>query len=134
MEFSSSPKKIKVLIVEDNRFSSELVYEIIGRGYTRYIARTGEEGVNLYTLHSPDIVFLDIDLPDISGLKVLEKIKKMNKEAYVVMISGHGTKNNIEKAIENDVKGFLGKPFSRGKIIEHIKTIEEQIAEQRSMY
>ena len=121
MEFSSSPKKIKVLIVEDNRFSSELVYEIIGRGYTRYVAKTGEDGVNLYTLHSPDIVFLDIDLPDISGLKILEKIKKINKDAYVVMLSADSNKHNVIDTNKMGAKGFVAKPFTGGKLIHFLE-------------
>ena len=74
-----------------------------------------------YVNKAPDVLFLDIGLPDINGHEVLEKLFKLDPDAYVVMFSGNGDKENIMKAVELGAKGFVGKPFSQEKLLQYIQ-------------
>jgi len=117
-------KKPLVLIVEDNKFSAELIYDTIGGNYRRVIASTGMEAIEVYFKEKPIVVFLDIELPDISGHDVLRIIKYKDKKANIVMLSGCLDKDNIEKSVKNKSEGIIGKPFSGEKLLSYIKRYE----------
>ena len=79
-------------------------------------AATGEKALGLYRNQIPDIVFLDIELPDIDGHEVLKQIKSIKDNAFVVMVSAHSTVENVKEAISSGASGFIVKPFSPQKI------------------
>jgi len=112
---------MKVLIVEDNRMFSDLLSEIVGIKYKKSISYTGKDAMDIYNVLGHEVVFLDINLPDMDGYSVLEEIKKKRNDAYVVIVTGSPTKDNVEKAVEGKVKGFLTKPFSRNQIVDHLE-------------
>ena len=124
-------RKVKILIIEDNRMSAELLYEIIGGQFDRIVVRTGKDALYKYKTFSPDIVFLDLELPDISGHAVLDQIRSIHPDKYVVIVTGKGTKKNVEAALENKVQGFLCKPYSRDKILKHINTVSYSLEHKR---
>ena len=74
-----------------------------------------------YVNKAPDVLFLDIGLPDINGHDVLERLFKLDPQAYVVMFSGNGDRENVLKAVELGAKGFVGKPFTQEKLIQYIE-------------
>lgn len=79
-------------------------------------AATGEKALELYRNQIPDIVFLDIELPDLGGHEVLKQIKSIKSNAFVVMVSAHSTVENVKEAISSGASGFIVKPFSPQKI------------------
>lgn len=114
-------QNIGILIVEDDLFSQRLVAKSLEREFDVFTAASGQDAIFAYITHAPDIVFLDIGLPDASGLEVLQKLQEMDPDLYVVMLSANGNRANILKAVENGAKGFIGKPFPREKLIQSIK-------------
>ncbi len=118
-----------VLIVEDDRFTANLLQSNIGNGFNCVIAGTGEEAIDSYIAESPNIVFLDIELPDMNGYEVLDILKSMDPNLYVIVLTGHGTSENVLKAVDQEVKGFINKPFSREQVLKHINTIVEMYNE-----
>lgn len=123
----------KVLIADD----TPLVRQMLGSyvkalGYTDVlIASDGKIAVNLYKSRDIDITFLDItfldiDMPKLNGIEALKQIKEHNKDAYVVIVSGESTLENIELSIASGANGFITKPFNSQKIIEVIKNYEKQ--------
>jgi DNA-binding NtrC family response regulator len=125
--------KHKILIIDDERNIRESIKMILEyENYTVATAENGTEGINKITEESFDLVLLDIKMPGLGGLDVLEMIKERDKSLPVIMISGHGT---IETAIESTKKGafdFLEKPLDRDKVlisvrnaIEHFKISSE---------
>ncbi len=110
----------EILIVEDDALSQRLIANAL-KNYEISIASDGEGALMGYVNRAPDVLFLDIDLPDISGHEVLRKIFQMDPNAYVIMFSGNGDKENVMKAIELGAKGFVGKPFSRERLIQYIQ-------------
>jgi DNA-binding NarL/FixJ family response regulator len=79
-------------------------------------AATAKEGWNLYLKNNPDIVFLDILLPDGSGNDLAHKIKEHNPKAYIVMATASDYADDKEEAAFNHVDGFPTKPFDKQKV------------------
>lgn len=109
-----------VLLSEDDPFSRRMVSGALGKAVNLLQSEDGTDTLLTYQLHAPDILFLDIELPDVSGQDLLKKIIAFDPEAYIVMLSGNGNRENILKAMENGAKGFVGKPFTREKLLHYI--------------
>ena len=80
-------------------------------------AVNGLQAVELYRKQRPDIVFLDIQMPDKDGIAALKEIKELNAEACVVMVSGFGSAENVKTAIDAGAKGFIVKPYNVNRIM-----------------
>lgn len=84
-------------------------------------APSGEAAITTFETKLPDVVFLDIELPDLDGQEILKKIKGVKNDAYVVMVSAHSSVDNVKTAIANGASGFIVKPFSPRKITSVLK-------------
>jgi two-component system, chemotaxis family, chemotaxis protein CheY len=113
--------KPHMMTIEDDPLSRRLLenvlkkegYEVTGIGEATYALET-------YMRLAPDILFLDINLPDVTGHELLEKIVKMDSDSYVVMLSGNADRDNIMKAMTIGARGFVAKPFTREKLLQYI--------------
>jgi two-component system chemotaxis response regulator CheY len=114
-------KALQILVIEDDPFSRRMIGLALSPDYEASMADGGISGLRDYLALAPDILLLDINLPDISGLDLLEKIRKLDPDSYVVMLSGNGNAENVLKAIEQGAKGFVGKPFARNKLHQCIQ-------------
>lgn len=116
----------KVLIVDDMLFMRTALkkilesggYEIVGEG------ENGLDGVDKFKRLLPDIVTMDITMPDMDGLQALSKIKEINPDAKVVMVSAMGQEKNIFEAVKLGAKNFIVKPFKPEKVLEVMKTLD----------
>lgn len=114
-------QKPHILIVEDDPFTQKLVKKALDRLYEVLIAGNGAQAIQLYVRHAPDILFLDIGLPDVDGLKVLERIKQLDQQAYIVMLSGNTQKENVLEAVSRGAGGFVAKPFPKMKLEAYVR-------------
>lgn len=114
-------KHIEVMVVEDDPFSLTLVNRSLRPTYRVTCAQDGYDAVATYALKAPDIIFLDIELPDASGHDVLHKLLSIDPDAFIVMLSGNGSKENVLSAMNNGAKGFIGKPFAQEKLLGYIQ-------------
>ncbi len=108
-------------VVEDDSFSRRLVRNALNDRTNLTMISEGRFLAELYVEKAPHIIFLDIDLPDVSGLELLQMLKSIDPNAFVVMLSGNGDRQNVMKAIDLGAKGFIGKPFSKEKLINYLK-------------
>ena len=111
----------KALIVDDAGIMRAKLREILETKY--YViaeASTGTEAVELYEKYKPDFVTMDISMPDMNGIEALEKIKNIDPEAKVVMISAAGQIKNVYDCARKGAKTFIVKPFEREKVIKEI--------------
>ena len=99
------------------------------QGYQFVGAATGPEGLALIERDPPDLVFLDIKMPGMDGLEVLERIKTANPAVPVVMVSGHGTTQTGFEARDRGASGFIEKPFSEAVLIERV---QKELSENRT--
>lgn len=110
-----------LMIIEDDTFSRRLVENVLQKQYEMHGLDSGDGALTTYADLAPDILFLDINLPDVTGHELLEKIITLDPKAYVVMISGNADKGNILQAMERGAVGFVAKPFSREKLFQYIE-------------
>ncbi|GAB60279.1 response regulator [Rheinheimera nanhaiensis] len=79
-------------------------------------AADGSRGLSVFNQHQHDLVFLDIELPDINGQQLLAQIKTESDRTHVVMVTAHNSVDNVQKSIAAGASGFIAKPFSPQKI------------------
>jgi len=109
--------KAKILVVDDEKLLRwSLDQNLTKEGYTVFTAEKGLDGLTLFKDESPDLILLDIHLPDISGITVLEGIKEINKDAVVVMITAFGDVQTAVKTIKLGAYDFVEKPFNMDKL------------------
>jgi len=123
-------EKIKVLFAEDDSMQRQL-FDGLLRHYqlevpsapqiARRDVENGHQAIEEALKIDYDIIFLDIEMPGKTGIEVLEEIIKEKKDAYVVMISGHSTSDNVKKVLELGAKGFIVKPYRINKITSIIE-------------
>lgn len=113
-----------ILIIDDTssiRAYLQQTLQLLGINQVQEAA-TGEQGLSLFKQQHCDIVFLDIELPDINGRDLLGTIKQHTPWVHVVMITAHNTVENLQQSITAGASGFVAKPFS----IQKIKNIIER--------
>lgn len=107
-----------VLLVEDDPFTLQLVKIAFKETFEVITAETARQALVYYQRHLPDIVFLDIQLPDGNGINLLKQMTDADDLAYIVMLSSHSEKEKIVECLEHGAKGFIGKPFTRQRLID----------------
>ena len=110
-----------VLIVDDEPGILETLAGVLSdQGFQTLETGSGEEALALYRERQPDVVFLDIWLPDRDGLETLQAIREHDPGAAVVMMSGHGTTSTAVKALKMGALDYLEKPLSYGQAVEAV--------------
>ena len=94
-------------------------YEVVGE------AANGREAIDQYIELRPDLVLLDITMPEMDGITALKEIKHIDPQAAVVVCSAMGQQNMVIEAIQNGALDFVVKPFQQERVIESLKRIEE---------
>ncbi|AGX43041.1 response regulator [Clostridium saccharobutylicum] len=115
----------KVLIVDDAVYMRLSLRDILERNGFEVIgdAVNGIDAINKYKMLIPDIVTMDITMPEMDGVKALQEIKKLDPNAKVVIISAMGQESIVREAIMNGAKGFIIKPFKEEKVIQSLSKI-----------
>ncbi len=109
----------KVLIIDDEKDILESLSSILkDEGFVVLTATDGREGLSAFEREKPDIVLLDVWMPEIDGLEVLKKIKSMEGNVAIIVISGHGTISTAVEAVKMGAYDFLEKPLSIDKVLE----------------
>ena len=102
-----------ILIVDDEPGILTTLAQILSdEGYRTIVTESGEEAVHLFRERRPEVVFLDIWLPDWDGLETLQALRDVDPGATVIMMSGHGTSETAVKAIKMGAHDYL---FRQGK-------------------
>ncbi len=110
-----------VLIVDDEPgILTTLAGVLSDEGYATLATGSGEEAVDLYRDRKPDVVFLDVWLPDRDGLETLQALRELDPTAAVIMMSGHGTASTAVKAIKMGAFDYIEKPLSYNDAVEAV--------------
>jgi len=117
----------KILVIDDEGgIRSSLKGILEDEGYIVKSIESGEKGLDLLKIEKFDLIILDIWLPQMSGIDVLEKIKKDNGNSQVIMITGHGSVEAAVKATKLGAYDFLEKPLSLEKVVLTVKNALRQ--------
>ncbi len=112
-----------VLIVDDSRTSRRFLTDILERAGYKIVgeAVNGQEGFDNYVKLNPDIVTMDITMPEMDGIESLKLIKKYNNDAKVVMVTAAGQKEKMMEAIKIGATEFVSKPFIEEAVVDALK-------------
>lgn len=115
----------KVLIVDDAAFMRMMLKNILIEGGHEVVAEAsnGKEALPLYSTHRPDVVTLDITMPEMDGLETLQALREIDSSANVLMCSAMGQQENVIKCIQLGAKSFIVKPFQKEKVLEEIAKV-----------
>ena len=115
-----------ILIVDDEKDMCSLLDDALShRKYNVAIANTKKDALDCIRRERPDLVFLDLKLPDGDGMKVLSKIKKINPKTTVNIISAYGSEERREEAKQKGAYSFIDKPFTEHDIFRSIKELNK---------
>lgn len=121
IEAQDTIKTTKVLLVEDDPITRWMVRSALKETCDFATAPTAKKAFAMYTSYQPDVVFLDINLPDNNGCTVLQWIKNQDPDACVVMFSSNDSLDNITECLNNGAKGFISKPFMKEDLLQYVK-------------
>ena len=111
-----------IMIVDDAAFMRITLKNILSQaGYEVIEAADGVEAVAKYSQFSPDVVTMDITMPNKDGLEAAEEIRSADPNAVIVMCSALGQENLVRKAVSFGVKDFIVKPFEPDRVLQAIE-------------
>ena len=119
--------KTRILVIDDEaaiRDSLRMTLEY--EGYEFIGAATGQEGLALAERDTPDLVLLDVKMPGMDGLEVLDRLHTMNETLPVVVISGHGTISTAVEATKKGAFDFIEKPFASDRVLVSLRNALDQ--------
>ena len=109
---------MKVLLIDDDlNLCKVLEYQLERNGYRVSVARNGKEGLLLFSKNNFDIVITDIQMPDISGIDVLRKIRTEDEKVIIIIITAHGSVENAIEACRLGADDYLTKPFGQEQLL-----------------
>jgi two-component system, cell cycle response regulator DivK len=113
-----------VMIVEDNELNMKLFNDLLqAHGIKTIQTRNGLDAINLAREHMPDLILMDIQLPEVSGLEVTKWLKDDDKVKHipVIAITAFAMKGDEERILEGGCEAYLSKPISVQKFLETVK-------------
>lgn len=115
----------KIMIVDDAAFMRSMLKDMLKSGGFEIIAEAtnGEEAVHMFKKVRPDLVTMDITMPEMDGIAALTEIKKIDPQAKVIMCSAMGQQKMVIDAIQAGAKDFVVKPFNKDRVLEAINKV-----------
>lgn len=124
---SVQEQALNVLIVEDDEDTAEVINTLLSAaGYSTAVADSGEQALQQMAATLPDLVVLDINLPDINGLDVLRTVRA-NSYIPMMVVSGFGKERDRVVALEAGADDYIAKPFSPEELIARVKALLRRV-------
>lgn len=121
-------KKLNVMIVDDSMITIRKITEMVlsaGHNVVGH-ARLGNAAIGEYKNLKPDIVTMDITMPDIDGIEATKRLMAIDPNALIVMVTSHGQEKMVLDSIEAGAKGYLLKPLDSGRLKEILEEVYEK--------
>ena len=116
-------EKQTILIIEDERAISNFISRALNANEYRTIpAYTGKEGLSLFFSHGPDLVLLDLGLPDMDGLEILAQLRGLPREVPVIIISARDRESEKVRALDMGADDYVVKPFGVSELLARIRS------------
>ena len=110
-------KKNVVLVADDDLFVRKIIRAALQHLADIVEVGDGNDVLGFYEEYQPDVVFLDIHMPHASGLDLIEPVKALDANAYIIVVSADSSPENVKTALSKGSKGFLTKPFTKERIL-----------------
>ncbi len=114
-----------ILIVDDAAFMRMMIKDILTKNGYNVIAEAenGIKAIDKYNETKPDLVLMDITMPEMDGLQALKKIKSVDSAAKIIMCSAMGQQAMVIDSIQSGAKDFIVKPFQAERVLEAVKKV-----------
>lgn len=120
--------KLKILIVEDDKYISNFIAISLEKdGYKVLTASSAAEGLFMFSSHNPDVILLDLGLPDKDGIDVIKELRTFS-EVPILVVSARGQEKEKIEALDLGVDDYVTKPFYMGELMARIRVVERNIA------
>ncbi len=114
----------KILIVDDAEFLRVRISKMLtGDGFEVVEADNGLKAIEAYKTHKPDMVLMDITMPEMDGLSALKELRKIDPNAKVIMLTALGQESVVLEAVKSGAKDFVVKPFERDRVMSAINKL-----------
>jgi two-component system, chemotaxis family, chemotaxis protein CheY len=114
---------MKILLIDDSRLSRRVLMKTLGDDFTYLEASSGLSGLEAYMLERPDLVILDLNMPEINGLEVLAKIRELDPDSRVIVGTADIQEYSRRQAEELGATGFITKPFQPEEVQEIVQRV-----------
>jgi len=129
---------LNILVVDDSLIMRRNIIKLIESFGHKVVgeAKDGREAIELYRKLKPDLVTMDITMPELDGLGAVKELKRIDKNAKIIMVTSHGQEEMVIDAIRSGASGYLLKPIKINKLSDSIRkifpsTIDETVSEQK---
>ncbi|MDP4179474.1 MAG: response regulator [Bacillota bacterium] len=115
----------KILIVDDAAFMRMMIKDILSKnGYEiAGEAENGARAIEKYKELAPDLVIMDITMPEVDGIQAVKEIRKLNTESKIIMCSAMGQQAMVIESIQAGARDFIVKPFQAERVVEAVKKV-----------
>lgn len=115
----------RILIVDDAAFMRMMIKNIVTKNGYEVVgeAENGQAAVELYKQHKPDLVTMDITMPEMNGIEGVKAIRSIDPNANIIMCSAMGQQAMVMEAIQAGAKDFIVKPFQQDRILQAIERV-----------
>ena len=125
-------KKLKIQIIEDDKYISGFTAVSLKKeGHVVEIAKTASEGLFIFSGFQPDLILLDLGLPDEDGMKILNEVRK-HSEVPIIIVSARDQEKEKIKALDSGADDYITKPFYMGELLARIRVIERKLEKTTS--
>ena len=123
---------LKVLIVDDSLIIRKKISKILENLGHEVVcdATNGQEAIDAYLKYKPDLVTMDITMPDMDGITAVKEIIKGDSEAKIIMVTSHGQEDMVIKSIQSGAVGYILKPITDEKLAQVIGEVFIEYAEE----
>ena len=134
VQLTEQTKKLTAMVVEDEGVANELLSSTFGNFFSEVTsAFNGEEALKLFEEKKPDIVFVDIIMPVMDGIELSRRIREINPNQIIIVISASNDIQKISESIEIGVNSFIQKPIDTKKIIELLTNVTSMISKKKKI-
>lgn len=114
-----------ILIVDDAAFMRMMIKDILTKNGYEVVgeAENGAIAINKYKELIPDLVIMDITMPEVDGIQAVKEIKKMSTDSQIIMCSAMGQQAMVIESIQAGARDFIVKPFQAERVVEAVKKV-----------
>ena len=113
----------RIIVADDAMFMRKCIRDVLEEGGYEVVAeaKNGREAVEKHSIYEPDIITMDITMPELDGIQALRVINSNSRGTKVIMVSAMGQEHLVKEAAASGAKGFIIKPFKKEKVLRVIK-------------
>ncbi len=126
-------KQISVVIAEDNDMMRAILRSMLRGEYYNVVgeATNGQAAIDLVRTLKPDLVCMDVVMPEKNGIEALIEIKAANPGTEVIMVTGNSDPETVQESIQNGASGFIIKPFNAARVLDTLDRASSKIRQKR---